>query len=308
MFYLPPLPDVAVINGGGHVEDSVKLEAFLIALAELDHVVIEPLPQPEPGANGHVAWHNAIVKNTKTVADSLGVPVTLPPLVVKAGELAHVKHHNLIRQALLDASTNAWNDATGGTISTYTVDGKKMRRHIFTASGAFAITRAFRPFTVYLIGGGAGGGHNGFDGGGPHGGGAGGGGGYYAYTGNLDVTSHPVSVGAAGQPQGYGGGAGGDSAAFGFVAGGGGGGAWGQDAITGGDGRAGVPPEGRGGDGGGANHGQTQPANGKQSAIGLPGNAGNGGAGGQGDGMQVPYPGQPGISGGIVIDYQIGTA
>lgn len=306
MFYLPPLPDPAVLNGSGHVGDSEKLEAFLVALAELDNVPIDVLPVPEPGTNGHVVWHNAMVKNIKAVADSLGVPVTLPPLPVKAGDKDHVIHHNLIRQALLDASTNAWNDATGGTVSTYTVDGKKMRRHTFTSSGSFNIKRAFRPFTVYLLGGGAGGGNSGFDGGGPHDGGGGGGGGYYVYTGNLDVTDHPITVGNGGGISAeYSGLPGGDSAAFGFVAGGGGGGAWGQDAIIGGDGRPGTPPAATGGNGGGANHPQSSPVRGKQAALGLAGNTGEGGIGQPGN---KPYPPTAGVAGAVVVDYQIGTA
>ena len=309
MFYLPPLPDDAVINGPGHVEDSEKLDAFLVALAELYKIVIDPVTPPEPGTNGHVAWHNAIVKNTKTVADSLGVPVTLPPLVVKAGELAHVTHHNLIRQALLDASTKAWNDATGGAVSTYTVDGKKMRCHIFTSPGTFTVSRMYRPFRVLVVGGGGGGG------GGQSQGGAGG-----QQTANdnaaLPIGSYPVAVGGAGGNSNLGaitavGGAymgnvgrngqpGTKSDITGTLNGYGGGG--GVGGYTAGDPSYTKLP-GTGVDGGG-NGGYSNA--GRSGQNGYPNTGGGGGGGGQDDGGSAD--GYSGGSGIVIVSYQIGIA
>jgi hypothetical protein len=201
-----------------------------------------------------------------------------------------------------------YNEATGGTMTTYTSDGRKFARHTFTANGSLNVVKSPNPFYVYLIGGGGGGGKNGFDGGGPHGGGKGGGGGYYIGEAvGVAIGAATITVGAGGSAgTAHAGGPGGDSIALGFTSGGGGYGAWGQDAITGGDGRPGVPaPAANGGNGGGNNHPQTSPCTGKQAALGLATTVGEGGARGAPDGGQASIPGQAGNAGAVVVEYEV---
>ena len=311
MLYLPPLPDPAVINGPGHVEDSNELAAFVVELAAIAKTPIDPLRPPVPGASGHVAWHNSMVKDIGTVAAALGVTVTLPPLTVKAGDLAHVTHHNLIRKALLDINTNAWNDATGGVISNYTVDGKKMRRHTFNTSAAFVVTRAFRPFNVVAVSaGGSGGVGNPYHGGGCNGGG----GGAFEKSFTLTAISYPVTVGK------------GVAGAFGafedtvfhtLTVGGASGGIDAQFRVDHGSAQPGRPgSEGgtsNGGRGGGGNDtcgGATFPGQGIRDKWGL-GTAGNPGPGGSqeaaGLSENLGGAGGPGGNGVVIVDYQIGT-
>ena len=55
--------------------------------------------------------------------------------------------------------TQDFNEATGGTITTYKADGRYFRVHTFTASTQeFVVTKAVSPFSVLVVGGGGGGG------------------------------------------------------------------------------------------------------------------------------------------------------
>lgn len=291
----------------GHVDAHNELRSGLLREAERFGIKIDvggPYAENDPG---HVQEHEKTRIALELLAKTAGIQVALPP-TRKLGDHDHAPtDHDSLDLALdLISKADAWNDATGGTITDYTKDGKRYRRHTFLSSGIFTVTRAVRPYTVYLLGGGGGGGHGGFDGGGPHGGGNGGGGGYYSITKTLTSDSYPVTVGTGGAPGGYGGAPGGNTSAFTFIAGGGGGGCWGQDAQTGGDGLPGTPTEARGGNGGGANHAPSDPCAGKQTPIGLPSSVANGGRGG-GASTDPPAP-TAGQGGAVVVDYQIGVS
>ena len=151
---LPPLPDAAVINGAGHISDSNKLEAYLKALADQDKIPLDVLPDPDPGQPGHVAWHNAMIKNTTTVATALGIKVTLPPLDVKAGDLSHVTHHNLLTKALDDLTKSIPFTVTGGKVT----ESNGYRVHTFANPGKDVLT-VKGSGTVQIIVAGGGGGH-----------------------------------------------------------------------------------------------------------------------------------------------------
>lgn len=291
----------------GHVDAHNELRSGILREAERFGTTVDIGGPYQVNDPGHVQEHEKTRAALDLIAKTAGVPVTLPP-VRKLGDHQHSpSDHDLLDQALsILSKADAWNDATGGTITDYSKDGKRYRRHVFTASGAFVVTRAVRPFTMYLLGGGGGGGHGGFDGGGPHGGGPGGGGGYYSTTKTLTLTTYDLVIGGGGGPGGYGGAAGGATTGFDFISGGGGGGCWGQDNQYAGDGGAGTPAEARGGNGGGANHPVQDPCSGKQTPIGLPSYIANGGGAG-GAATDPPDP-TAGKSGAIVIDYQIGTA
>jgi hypothetical protein len=60
---------------------------------------------------------------------------------------------------LLGAAQMPFNDATGGTITTYTLSGKTYRVHSFlSGSTNFVVLRSPQPFDVLCVGGGGGGG------------------------------------------------------------------------------------------------------------------------------------------------------
>jgi hypothetical protein len=178
-----------------------------------------------------------------------------------------------------------FNDATGGTITTYTtVDGEEWRRHTFLASGDLTITKAPRPFKVTVIGGAGRNGeqHDGF------GTSTGGGGGYlHRDELALGVGVEPVVVGASTAASSFGG----------LVAGQGGNGAfrsW-MDACP----AAGVGTPSPEGDGGTCGVGKV-PA-GRLAELGLPANIGQGAAGGV-----ATNGGAFGGPGAVVVEYQIG--
>lgn len=150
---LPPLPDPAVIDGPGHIADSQKLTAYLRALAHQDEVEIE-LPDPDPGHAGHVEWHNAMVKAARKVADAIGATVNLPPDAVKAKDLEHVTHHNLLAKALADMAAAVPFSVSGGQVWT----GSGWKAHIFFNNGTLTVKGSGR-VTVLVVGGGGGSGY-----------------------------------------------------------------------------------------------------------------------------------------------------
>mgnify|MGYP000072885981 CR=1 FL=1 len=99
-----------------------------------------------------------------------------------------------------------FNEATGGTVSTYTKsDGTKWKVHTFTSNDTFTVTKAARPFRVLLVGGGAGG--SGYNpsccgGSGCERGSTPGGGGNHYYNNSLSIGKgdFPVVVGGGGGP------------------------------------------------------------------------------------------------------------
>jgi hypothetical protein len=173
-----------------------------------------------------------------------------------------------------------YNDASGGTIATYTLDGRVYRSHTFTNGGDFVVAKAINPFDILVIGGGAGGG-------GGIGSGGGGAGGFYEKIGQvLDPIKYAITVGGPGASSVIngiitvpGGGAGStrDSTHGGGNGASGGGGNSGSYGEPGG---SGTPPFGN--NGGGSRYSQSQVMGG-----------GGGGAGGAGEG-----PNQDGFGGG----------
>ena len=88
--------------------------------------------------------------------------------------------------------TLSWFSGTGGTETTYTLDGVQYRSHTFTSSGTFTVTGTGE-IEYLVVGGGGGGGNNG--------GGGGGGGGFLTNTLTIpgsDVCSVVIGVGGAG--------------------------------------------------------------------------------------------------------------
>ena len=112
-----------------------------------------------------------------------------------------------------------YNDATGGTITTYTVGSKLWRLHSWETAGSydFVVTKAINPFRMALVGAGGGGGGQ-TD---PYSGG-GGDGGYGSDNTGITLTAgttYPIVVGAGST------GAGAASTALGYTGSGGAGGA-----------------------------------------------------------------------------------
>jgi hypothetical protein len=196
-------------------------------------------------------------------------------------------------------STPIFNEATGGTVTTFSSGGKNYKRHVFLSGGTFTVTRSVLPFIVTVVGGGGGGGAgpDGFGTAGP-----GGPGGFYSAETSLTIGTKTVSIGGGGGDSGcmrIGGGGcgvggqGGSSSITGAWTAGGGSGGAGFGCSTGAVGIGSPSPA--------ANGGVTARDN---AAHGLSTSVGNGGAGAQG-----PYPSGPcstsGLSGAVVVEYQI---
>jgi hypothetical protein len=96
-------------------------------------------------------------------------------------------------------STPLYNEATGGTITTFSGGGKNYKRHTFTGSGSKTLTVVRSPnlFTLMVLGAG-GGGSAGYIAGVGVGGAAGGGGGAFEGTVTLAVGANTGTVGAGG--------------------------------------------------------------------------------------------------------------
>lgn len=186
------------------------------------------------------------------------------------------------------ASQPVFNDATGGTITTFTSGGKTFRRHTFLSTGTFAISRGVRPFHVSGIASGGGGGSN------PGGGflaQAGGDGGHLVTDHIAPPAAYTVTIGGAGGTGQRGanttifeyvitGGAGGQSVQFGIYSGG-------EPALTG------TPASATG-------EAQGVATSFDRAAVGLASTVGARGAGGYDGGT-----GSPGQTGAVVIEYEI---
>ena len=217
------------------------------------------------------------------------------------------------------AKTNAfqvnYNQATGGaeTIVDNYRPGEKWKVHTFTSPGTFTVGSAPKDFRVLVVGGGGGGGRT--DGNGWSAGGGGGGAVHSNDTLTLTRGAHTLTVGNGGGP----GGAGGTTtfqglpACNGGVQGSNAAGTTGAGGASG-NGNAGAPV-GNNGAGGGAGGNYTINPNGIGSDIsGIPVQygAGRGGAGGYGSGGGsnggANVNGNPGVTGAVIVAYQIGTS
>ena len=299
----------------GHVDAHNELRAGILREAERFGVSVDLGGPYKIGDPGHIQEHNKTRAAIDTIAKVAGITVVLPE-VHKLGDTGHAPHdHDQLDQALaLISAAAAWNDATGGSISTFTSGTALMRRHTFTSSGSFVVARAVRPFTLFAVGGGGGGGGGGVADIG-YGGLSGASGGAFNKPGvTLTVISVPVTVGGGGTGSPwYGAGTKGGNSSFGafLTCGGGGGGnfasppesAWHGQPTPGNAGSEGGTSTG--GTGGGGQTATTNPAPAVLSAKGLPTGIGGGGGGtGQDSGGA---PGGPGAVGIVVIDYQIGV-
>jgi hypothetical protein len=209
------------------------------------------------------------------------------------------------------SSTPLFNDAVGGTITTFSSGGKNYKRHTFTSPASLIVNRSVRPFTIFAVGGGGGGGGGGTaDVGYP--GASGGSGGAFDKTGvTLPLESITVTVGGGGTGSFWyqRGTKGGNSSLGTFLTCGGGGGgnffssgntAWNGQPTAGNAGSEGGTSNG--GTGGGGTTPTTNPAPSVLSAKGL---ATNIGAGGGGTGQDSGLRGGSGASGIVLVDYEV---
>lgn len=137
-YLLPPLPDVARLDGPGHLTDSARLVAYALALAESHKLVLDPMPlDPVSGEAGHVAWHNTFRKALANLAAALKVQVELPPETVAVDGAGHVDHHNLFREALVKMTEDKPQPFSmkGGREQQITYEGATYNLHIFDAPG-----------------------------------------------------------------------------------------------------------------------------------------------------------------------------
>ena len=260
-------------------------------------------PQRAIGDTGHTNDHNLIVGALQAIEDAYkadwGLDLALPDTAV-ISDLGHVDDHNLIEVALETVRAFlTWNEATGGTETTFTKNGTETwKRHTFLSSGTLTITKSSVPFTVAVVGGGAGGGGNpdGF-GRGP----TGGNGGYHVSQQTIPVGAQAVTVGGGGNPgaaniigggNGSNGGNGGTSTIAGQTTVAGGGQA-GQAFNTG------APPTAPAGTPAPDANGGVTPID--HAAHGLDTNRGVGGGGG---GYNMGGP-NAGTAGAVVIEYRI---
>jgi hypothetical protein len=207
-------------------------------------------------------------------------------------------------------STPLYNDATGGTETNFSIDGKNYKRHTFTGSGSktFTVIRSPNLFTVMLLGAG-GGGSAGYIAAIGVGGSGGGGGGAFEGQLAIPVGNNIGTVGTGGAGGSYPAGAGVNGTSTSFLSKTAGGGGRGGTEYGGspGSGSTGDGPTGSGGYGGystqtpGGSYGPSFPGQTLRNSYSL-GNSGNGGGGGGQDGGS----GGSGISGAIAITYEIG--
>jgi hypothetical protein len=112
---------------------------------------------------------------------------------VKAGNVIGLSDPSNVLEA---TPTNAYNDATGGTITTYTKDGRTYRVHTFTNNGTFSVTKSVVPFECLVVAGGGGGCIG--ESGGWNGSGGGAGGLLYSKSQQLTAGPYEVKVGSGG--------------------------------------------------------------------------------------------------------------
>ena len=176
------------------------------------------LPTRALGDEGHLDDHNAIRGALATIEATAGrtFGTALPP-VRNLGDAGHVDDHTALLACALEASTwPAFNDCTGGTVTTvdnYNGSTERWRIHTWdtTAGGTLTVTKAVQPFRVLAVGGGGGNGNYTQD---SAGNGPGDGGQVFtndAYT--LSVGAYSFTIGAGGGARTSGDGAGGSGTA-----------------------------------------------------------------------------------------------
>lgn len=231
-----------------------------------------------------VGGGTAVVSGTTATITGLSPNTSYSFFVIPVNSVGRGRSNNA-----LSRTTTNWNEATGGTITTYTSGGITYRVHSFLSNGNFVITNAANTFDIVFVGAGGGGGAGG---GNQHG--AGGNGGFGAQ--HLGITlsngTYPISIG---QPNG------GATTGLGYTGNGGSNGAYmgGADNHGSTNGplsslRDGVTSVQYGRFGGGVHFNWGYAAG--------PDNTGQGGGGGANTGAWGPGPGGSGI---FVIRYRI---
>lgn len=189
----------------GHVDAHNELRDGILREAERFGVKVDIGGPYKPGDPAHIQEHNKTRAALDTLAKTAGIVVVLPT-VHKLGDTGHAPgDHDKLAQALaLIGKADAWNDATGGTITDYSKDGKRFRVHTFASSGTLVVKKSPRPFRALIVAGGSGGASNnhqndqgfwetgGFD---PYGGS---GGAVSDTTPQIAAGSYPVTVGGGG--------------------------------------------------------------------------------------------------------------
>ena len=181
-----------------HVADHNTLRTAVLAEAARFGVTVDIGGPFTIGDPGHIAEHNKMVTALQTIANAGVVTVTLPD-TAHLDDTGHITDHATLLAALEDVqAAPALNDATGGTVTTYTSGGLNYRVHTFTTAGSLVVSRATHPFQIFAIGGGGGCGAN-YRNEGFNGGGAG-----YVIDQTLDLTetTYSVLVGAGGDAGG----------------------------------------------------------------------------------------------------------
>jgi hypothetical protein len=193
-------------------------------------------------------------------------------------------------------STLPFNNASGGTTTTFAVGAETWRRHTFLSSSTLTVSTATDPFSSTIVAGGGSGG-NGYTGGIGCPGATGGRAGFYQASVAVTTGAKTVTVGGGG----YCGAKGGDSSFNGVTCGGGGNGLTGCEP-TGSPGRAGTfGGNTSGGQGSGAAGNPRYCPASVTTAVGMASTRGGGGVGsGQGGGCAGTAE-----TGGVVVSYRI---
>lgn len=113
------------------------------------------------GDPSHIDEHHALIDALALLATTAGQTYSTPlPPKRTLGAEHHTDDHNVMAAAAAEARTwDAYNEATGGTVTEYwdATAGKMYRIHTFTADGTLSVTRDVgRPFRVLVVGGGTG--------------------------------------------------------------------------------------------------------------------------------------------------------
>ena len=186
-----------IAGDSGHMQAHADLViAVNVELARFG--LPDDLPIKNTGDEGHLDDHNAIVAALSNIESTAGqtYSTALPP-TRNLGDPGHPADHSALEACVAEAATwPAWNDATGGTVTTvdnYNGTGEKWRVHTFTGNGTLDVSLAVQPFRVLLVGGGGGGGNGGQ---GLQGGGGGAGRMVPVDTLTLSTQSYPVVIGS----------------------------------------------------------------------------------------------------------------
>jgi hypothetical protein len=153
------------VGDPGHIAAHNVLREHVLAEAARFGLTPPTLAGPFTGGEpDHIGAHNALLSAIEDVATAGGIDLvgnlsavglTLPD-TAHLGDPGHVSDHDVLTAAVgLLRASDAYNAATGGTV-TDKWDGSKMWRiHKFTANGNFTVTKDVgRDFRVMVVGGG----------------------------------------------------------------------------------------------------------------------------------------------------------